>query len=108
MEKSGYVSELIVDGIDEVEEWCCNLQELVNVVFQYQEENEEGDLEGFLVSVVLVSDVDSKDIVVDCVILMMLYSSKGLEFFVVCLVGLEQGLFFSYCFFDDLVLLEEE
>ena len=47
MEKSGYVSELIADGTDEAEERRRNLQELVNAALQYQEENEEGDLEGF-------------------------------------------------------------
>ena len=43
MEKSGYVSELIADGI-EAEERRRNLQELVNAPLQYQEENEEGIL----------------------------------------------------------------
>ena len=47
MEKSGYVSELIADGTDEAEERRRNLQELVNAALQYQEENDEGDLEGF-------------------------------------------------------------
>ena len=54
MEKSGYVSELIADGTDEAEERRRNLQELVNAALQYQEENEEGDLEGFLASAALV------------------------------------------------------
>ena len=108
MEKSGYVSELIADGTDEAEERRRNLQELVNAALQYQEENEEGDLEGFLATAALSSDADSKDTAVDRVTLMTLHSSKGLEFPVVCLVGLEQGLFPSYRSLDDPASLEEE
>ena len=77
MEKSGYVSELIADGTDEAEERRRNLQELVNAALQYQEENEEGDLEGFLASAALASDADSKDTAADRVTLMTLHSSKG-------------------------------
>ena len=108
MEKSGYVSELIADGSDEAEERRRNLQELVNAGLQYQEENEEGDLEGFLASAALASDADSKDTAADRVTLMTLHSSEGLEFPVVCLVGLEQGLFPSYRSLDDPASLEEE
>ena len=76
MEKSGYVSELIADGSDEAEERRRNLQELVNAGLQYQEENDEGDLEGFLASAALASDADSKDTAADRVTLMTLHSSK--------------------------------
>ena len=108
MEQSGYVSELIADGSDEAEERRRNLQELVNAALQYQEENDDGDLEGFLASAALASDADSKDTAADRVTLMTLHSSKGLEFPVVCLVGLEQGLFPSYRSLDDPASLEEE
>ena len=108
MEKSGYVSELITEGTDEAEERRRNLQELVNAALQYQEENEEGDLEGFLATAALSSDADNKDTAADRVTLMTLHSSKGLEFPVVCLVGLEQGLFPSYRSLDDPASMEEE
>ena len=108
MEKSGYLSELIAEATDEAEERRRNLQELVNAALQYQEENEEGDLEGFLASAALASDADSKDTAADRVTLMTLHSSKGLEFPVVCLVGMEQGLFPSYRSLDDPASLEEE
>ena len=68
----------------------------MNAALQYQEENEEGDSSGFLATAALSSDADSKDTAADRVTLMTLHSSKGLEFPVVCLVGLEQGLFPSY------------
>ena len=105
--EKGYVGELIADGTDEAEERRRNLQELVNAALQYQEENEEGDLQGFLASAALASDAN-KDTAADRVTLMTLHSSKGLEFPVVCLVGLEQGLFPSYRSLDDPASLEEE
>ncbi|MFM7312177.1 MAG: ATP-dependent helicase, partial [Cyanobium sp.] len=61
MEQSGYVAELIADGSDEAEDRRRNLNELVNAALQYQEENEEGDLEGFLSGAALASDADNKD-----------------------------------------------
>ncbi|HGY5549352.1 MAG TPA: ATP-dependent helicase, partial [Prochlorococcus sp.] len=72
MEKSGYLSELIAEATDEAEERRRNLQELVNAALQYQEENEEGNLEGFLASAALASDADSKDTAADRVTLMTL------------------------------------
>ncbi len=108
MEQSGYVAELIAEGTDEAEERRRNLQELVNAALQYQEENEEGSLEGFLASAALASDADDKDTAADRVVLMTLHASKGLEFPVVCLVGLEQGLFPSYRSLEDPAALEEE
>jgi len=108
MEQSGYVAELIAEANDEAEERRRNLQELVNAALQYQEENEEGSLEGFLASAALASDADSKDTAADRVTLMTLHASKGLEFPVVFLVGLEQGLFPSYRSLEDPAALEEE
>ncbi|MFM8526106.1 MAG: UvrD-helicase domain-containing protein [Cyanobacteriota bacterium] len=108
MEQSGYLAELIADGSDEAEERRRNLQELVNAALQYQEENEEGTLEGFLASAALASDADSKDTEQDRVTLMTLHASKGLEFPVVFLVGMEQGLFPSYRSLEDPAALEEE
>ncbi len=108
MEQSGYLAELLAEATDESEERRRNLQELVNAALQYQEENEEGSLEGFLASAALASDADSKDTEADRVTLMTLHASKGLEFPVVFLVGLEQGLFPSYRSLEDPAALEEE
>ncbi len=108
MEQSGYLAELISEGTDEAEERRRNLQELVNAALQYQEENEESSLEGFLASAALASDADDKDTAADRVTLMTLHASKGLEFPVVFLVGLEQGLFPSYRSLEDPAALEEE
>ncbi|WP_461564913.1 UvrD-helicase domain-containing protein [Synechococcus sp.] len=108
LERSGYVAELIAEATDEAEERRRNLQELVNAALQYQEENEEGDLEGFLSSAALASDADDKDLAAERVILMTLHASKGLEFPVVFMVGLEQGLFPSYRSLEDPASMEEE
>jgi DNA helicase-2/ATP-dependent DNA helicase PcrA len=108
MEQSGYLAELLASGTDEAEDRRRNLNELVNAALQYQEENEEGSLEDFLASAALASDADSKDTDQDRVTLMTLHASKGLEFPVVFLVGMEQGLFPSYRSLDDPASLEEE
>jgi DNA helicase-2/ATP-dependent DNA helicase PcrA len=108
MEQSGYLAELIAEASDEAEDRRRNLNELVNAALQYQEENEEGSLEDFLASAALASDADSKDTEQDRVTLMTLHASKGLEFPVVYLVGMEQGLFPSYRSLEDPSALEEE
>ena len=108
MEQSGYVAELIADGTDEADDRRRNLNELVNAALQYQEENDEGSLEDFLSGAALASDADSKDTEQNRVTLMTLHASKGLEFPVVYLVGLEQGLFPSYRSLEDPAALEEE
>ncbi len=108
MEKSGYINELISEATDESEERRRNLQELVNASMQYQDENEEGNIEGFLSTAALASNADNKDTDSDRATLMTLHSSKGLEFPVVCMVGLEQGLFPSFRSLNDQSSLEEE
>jgi DNA helicase-2/ATP-dependent DNA helicase PcrA len=108
MEQSGYLAELIAEASDEAEDRRRNLQELVNASLQFQEENDEASLDDFLASAALASDADSKDTNQDRVTLMTLHASKGLEFPVVFLVGMEQGLFPSYRSLDDPAALEEE
>ncbi|TGG91580.1 MAG: AAA family ATPase [Aphanocapsa feldmannii 277cV] len=108
LERSGYIAELIAAANDDAEERRRNLQELVNAALQYQEESEDPDLEGFLASAALASDADDKDTKADRVILMTLHASKGLEFPVVFLVGLEQGLFPGFRSLQDPAALEEE
>jgi DNA helicase-2/ATP-dependent DNA helicase PcrA len=108
LEKSGYLAELLASGTDEADDRRRNLNELVNAALQFQEENEESSLNDFLASAALASDADSKEPDQDRVTLMTLHASKGLEFPVVFLVGLEQGLFPSYRSLDDPAAMEEE
>ena len=108
MEDSGYIDDLKKQGTDEAENRLENVSELYNAVLQFQEENEDTSLEGFLANASLASDLDDLKDGQKTVSLMTLHSAKGLEFPVVFLVGLEQGLFPNYRSMDDPASLEEE
>jgi len=108
MEESGYLEDLKKQGTDEAENRLENISELYNAVLQFQEENEDTTLEGFLANASLASDLDDLKDGQKAVSLMTLHSAKGLEFPVVFLVGLEQGLFPNFRSMDDPTALEEE
>jgi DNA helicase II / ATP-dependent DNA helicase PcrA len=107
LDKSGYVRDLQDQGTDEAEERLGNVKELYNAALQYAEENDDQALNTFLASAALASDADSKE-TTDKVTLMTLHSAKGLEFPIVFLVGLEQGLFPNFRSLDDPAAIEEE
>jgi DNA helicase II / ATP-dependent DNA helicase PcrA len=92
---SGYVDSLKQERSEDALSRLENLQELLNVTAQYDASTEEPSLGGFLESVALVADVDTLDDGApgEAVTLMTLHSAKGLEFPVVFLVGLEEGVF---------------
>ena len=109
LEESGYLRDLKAQGTDEAEDRFQNVQELYNAVLQYEEENAENrSLSGFLENASLASDLDNLGEDQKAVSLMTLHSSKGLEFPVVFLVGLEQGLFPNFRSMEDPASLEEE
>ncbi|MEQ9623534.1 DNA helicase PcrA [Coleofasciculus chthonoplastes] len=108
MEESGYTDDLKNQGTDEAENRLANIHELYNAIVEFQEENEDSSLEGFLANASLASDLDNLEDGQQAVSLMTLHSAKGLEFPVVFLVGLEQGLFPHNRTIDDPVALEEE
>ena len=108
LEKSGYLSDLLASGTEESEDRRNNLQELINAATQYEEETENGDVEGFLSTAALTTDNDTKKNNPNSVTLMTLHNSKGLEFQNVFITGLEQGLFPSHRSIDTPALLEEE
>lgn len=85
-----------------------NIQELLSAITEFSAERNGGGLEEFLQEVSLVADLDSWDDKQHAVTLMTLHSSKGLEFPVVLITGLEEGLFPYYHSFVDQVELEEE
>ncbi len=70
-----------------------NINELSSMFIKYQEEEEDFDLSSFLEDVALVSDIDSYNETDDCVVLMTLHSAKGLEFPIVFIPGMEEGIF---------------
>ena len=73
-----------------------NIDELISKAVQYEETVDEPSLSGFLEEVALVADIDSLDENNDMVSLMTIHSAKGLEFPIVYLAGMEDGLFPSY------------
>lgn len=92
LEDTGYVRELQAEDTPESESRIENLRELIGVAQEY-EEREGPDLLGFLSNISLVSDLDALDASTSAVTLMTLHMAKGLEFPVVTLCGLEEGIF---------------
>jgi len=91
VEKTGYM-EYLKKGGAAAEDRVANVEELVTAAAEYDRQNPDGSLEGFLEQVALVSDVDTWDDRSNRVTLMTLHSVKGLEFPIVFLTGLEEGL----------------
>ena len=92
LEETGYVRELRVEDTPEAQSRLENLEELVGVAREY-EEREGPDLVGFLANLSLVSDLDRMEKGGSAVTLMTLHMAKGLEFPIVFLCGLEEGIF---------------
>ncbi|MGF1517990.1 MAG: DNA helicase PcrA [Nodosilinea sp.] len=109
LEDSGYLAALKAEGTDEADDRFGNVQELYNAVLQFEEENvDDPSLLAFLSNASLASDMDDNREGKNAVSLMTLHSSKGLEFPVVFLVGLEQGLFPNHRSLEDPAATEEE
>ncbi len=108
MEVSGYIDHLKHKGTEEADNRLENISELYNAVLQFQEDTEDTSLQGFLSSASLASDLDDLKEEQEKVSLMTLHSAKGLEFPVVFLVGLEQGLLPHARSLSDPLSLEEE
>ncbi|MBI2618487.1 MAG: ATP-binding domain-containing protein, partial [Ignavibacteriales bacterium] len=85
-----------------------NVHELLSAISEFHDTRETGTLEEFLEEVALVSDIDSWEGTTNAVTLMTLHSSKGLEFPVVFIAGLEEGLLPFYSNSIDRPDLEEE
>lgn len=94
MVSSGYMDALKAEHSEEALGRLENLQELLNVTAEYDSTSDEPSLVGFLESVALVADVDALNGENgDAVTLMTLHSAKGLEFPVVFIPGMEEGIF---------------
>jgi len=106
LKKSGY-KEYILNTPDGEERWQ-NILELGTVAGQYGDLPPREGLAAFLEGVTLVSDVDGFDETVDAVTLITLHQAKGLEFPVVFIVGLEEGVLPHFKSFDNPEQMEEE
>jgi DNA helicase-2/ATP-dependent DNA helicase PcrA len=108
MEESGYIRELQSEDTSDAKSRLENLQELVGVAKEFEGQENAGTLDDFLANVALVSDLDTLDPSSSFVTLMTLHAAKGLEFPVVFLTGLEEGVFPHNRALTDLTELEEE
>ena len=93
LNKTGYVKALELENTTEAETRIQNLEEFLTVAIEFEEEEAENTLGDFLEGITLSSDIDGMEESEDSVTLMTLHSAKGLEFPVVFLVGMEEGIF---------------
>ena len=108
MQESGYQAELENDKKPESKERLENLKEFIGMAKEFMEKEEQPTLENFLAQLSLVSDVDHADFADDRVTLMTLHAAKGLEFPIVFITGMEEGIFpHSRALMDDDQMEEE-
>ena len=97
LDKTGYLEALINENTVESQTRIENIKELVTDAMEYEKtEEEEPTLAGYLEKISLVADVDNYDETQDVVVLMTMHSAKGLEFPVVFIAGMEDGIFPGY------------
>ncbi len=108
LKESGYTKALEDENSIEAENRIENLEEFLTVAVQFEEEEADNDLSTFLEGITLSSDIDGIDEEEESVTLMTLHSAKGLEFPVVFLVGMEEGIFPGYKSIGEPKELEEE
>ena len=106
--ESGYLLELEAERTVEAEGRIENLRELGGVAAEFRERDPDGSLADFLEQVSLVGEQDEYDEESGSVTLMTLHNAKGLEFPVVFIIGLEDGIFPHYRSMGDQAALEEE
>lgn len=94
--KSGYIDSLENEGTEEAQMRIENIEEFVSKAAEYEENHDETTLGEFLEEIALVADVDAYEGDENAVVLMTLHSAKGLEFPVVFMTGMEEGMFPSY------------
>mgnify|MGYP002570016841 FL=1 len=108
LNKSGYTKALEEENTIEAENRIENLDEFLTVAIEFEDESAENKLSDFLEGITLSSDIDNMEEAEETVTLMTLHSAKGLEFPVVFLVGMEEGIFPGYKSISEPKELEEE
>ena len=93
LDVTGYKDELLKEKNNEGEDRLENLQELISVALEFESQSEDKSLETFLTNIALNAEPDSEEETEDRVSLMTIHSSKGLEFPVVFLAGMEERIF---------------
>ena len=108
LKKTGYTKALENEKTIEAESRIQNLDEFLTVAMEFEEEFADNTLAEFLEGITLSSDIDNMEDEEESVTLMTLHSAKGLEFPVVFLVGMEEGIFPGYKSIGEPKELEEE
>ena len=108
LQLTGYTAALETENTIEAENRIENLDEFLTVAMEFEEESAESTLSDFLEGITLSSDLDGVEDTDNSVTLMTLHSAKGLEFPVVFLVGMEEGIFPGYKSIGEPQELEEE
>lgn len=108
IDETGMLQKLRMENTEEAQERINNIQEFINAVAEYEDNNEQPTLEGFLETVALVNDIDTYEDTKNAVTLMSIHASKGLEFPVVFVTGLEDGLFPVSSAYNSQEEMEEE
>jgi len=108
LNKTGYTKALENENTVEAESRIQNLEEFLTVAIEFEEIASENPLAEFLEGITLSSDIDGMEEDEDSITLMTLHTAKGLEFPVVFLVGLEEGIFPGYKSISEPKELEEE
>ena len=106
--KTGYMKALEDANTVEAEGRIENLMEFKSVIYDYEDEAENPTIEEFMEKITLMAEVDNHDESQDAVVLMTMHSAKGLEFPIVFLPGMEDGLFPGHKAFDSTDKMEEE
>jgi DNA helicase-2/ATP-dependent DNA helicase PcrA len=108
IDDTGILTELKLENTPESIARYENVREFLSAITEYFQDNEEATVESFLEEISLMSDVDKMDDSKNVVTLMTLHAAKGLEFAVVFVTGLEEGLFPNpNTSFDDFSIEEE-
>ncbi len=108
LKKSGYTKALENENTLEAQNRIENLDEFLTVAIEFEDESADNKLSDFLEGITLSSDIDNMEEAEETVTLMTLHSAKGLEFPVVFLVGMEEGIFPGYKSIGEPKDLEEE
>lgn len=108
LDDSGYIKALRTEGTEESLDRIDNLSSLITALDEYVELNDVPTLEGFLEEVALASDIDTMEEIPSQVSMMTLHAAKGLEFEVVFMPGMEEGMFPHSRSLEEHAALEEE
>ncbi|MEN6371297.1 MAG: DNA helicase PcrA [Armatimonadota bacterium] len=93
LEHSGYMTHMKADKSMDAQSRIENVKELLSVTEEFTKSSEDSSLRSFLEQVALISDIDTYEESGNAVTLMTMHSAKGLEYPVVFIVGMEEGLF---------------